>query len=107
MRFLREALGKSRIVGVYDGNQMNLKLKIICLIATDANRGLHIRCGQFQPAHTDHVLQRAAKASGISRRKELLGIDAILLSSTKTCGQRHFKIDRAIFHTDMTIASAG
>ena len=103
MRFLREALGKRRVVGVYDGDEMNLQLKIIRLVATDADGCLHIRRGQLQPAYANRVLQRAAKASGVPCRKELFRIDTILFSSAKTCGQRHFKIDRAILYADMTV----
>jgi hypothetical protein len=108
MRFLREALGKRRVVGVYDGDEMNLQLKIIRLVAADAD-GCPAQKARAASAcvRDSRAAASACKASGVPCRKELFRIDTILFSSAKTCGQRHFKIDRAILYADMTVATAG
>ena len=76
MRFLREAIGQRGIVGIDDGDKIDLKLEVSGFIAADADSGLHIWRGEFQPAHANHVLQRAAKAGSVTRREKLLRIGA-------------------------------
>ena len=106
MRFLREGFGQRRVVGIDDGDQIHLKLEVAGVVAAKADGCLHIRRGEFEPAHADCVLQCAAKAGSISRGKELFGIHATRLISAESGWQHCVKIDQAVFDADMSVSSA-